>query len=133
MRQIVVWSTDNVMRVGDRLRQFWRALTQDENDATQEASSQVRLMQTTQQLNNLLQRHQLQPGIDYCISLRSRQVQVSLDSPRAQEIVRTHPELRLRFDELFACLGEMDGRAGYPCRLEKSAAYRASWKRASGR
>lgn len=119
------------MWIGDRLRQFWRALTQDGDEATAQAQTQVQLMRAAQQLDNLLQKHQMLPGIDYSISLRSRKFGVSLDSPRANHLARTQPQVRVALDALLNCLGELDGQAGYPCRLPKSPAYVASWKQAS--
>lgn len=119
------------MWLRDRLRQFWQALTQDDNPAAAEASANVRLMRTAQHLDKLLQKYQLQPGIDYRLSLQSRKFGMSLDSPRATRLARSQPDVRLALDRLFADLGELDGQAGYPCRLPQSSPYVASWKRAS--
>ncbi|WP_144053718.1 hypothetical protein [Baaleninema simplex] len=122
-----------------RLRQFWQALTQDESESAIEAKLNVRLQRAVQGLHNVFQKHQLQPGIDYSIrqgnrrqGFRSQQaIAISLDSPRANQMVRSNPEVRAAFDNLLRSLGDIDGQAGYPCRLPQFPAYIERWKQAS--
>ncbi|MBP0000031.1 MAG: hypothetical protein J7641_13720 [Cyanobacteria bacterium SID2] len=115
----------------DRLRQFWRDLTRDESDSAIEAKRQVRLQQAVQGLHNVFQKHHLQPGIDYSIRFGTRGLGLSLNSPRANGLVRSNPEARAALDGVLCCLGDIDGYAGYPCRLPRSPAYVTAWKRAS--
>jgi hypothetical protein len=109
-----------------KIRQAWGG---EDSDAAIAARSQYELEQALVQLNDIFRQLNLQPGVDYTLQYRAKAIGISLQSPRANTLVKSHPAARAAFDHVMGCLGAIDGRLGLPCRVANHPAYVSSWKK----
>ena len=109
-----------------KIGQAWRG---EDSEATIAARSQYELQQALVQLNDIFRQLNLQPGVDYTLRSQPKAIGISLNSPRANTLVKSHPAARAAFDRVMACLGAIDGRSGQPCRIANHPVYVANWKK----
>jgi hypothetical protein len=109
-----------------KIRQAWRG---EDSDAAISARSQYELQQALVQLNDVLRQLNLQPGVDYTLQSQAKAIGISLQSPRANTLIKSHPAARAALDRVMSCLGAIDGRSGLPCRVANHPAYVLSWKK----